>query len=53
MCFMSADQRLPGSIPETRRRRSVTKADRTGIRFSESEWQEVKAAAELHDVPAA
>ena len=24
-----------------------------GIRFSDSEWQEVKAAAELHDVPAA
>ncbi len=23
-----------------------------GIRFSDSEWQEVKAAAELHDVPA-
>jgi len=24
-----------------------------GIRFSDSEWEEVKAAAELHDVPAA
>lgn len=24
-----------------------------GIRFSDSEWREVKAAAELHDVPAA
>ena len=24
-----------------------------GIRFSDSEWQEVKAAAERHDVPAA
>ncbi len=24
-----------------------------GIRFSNSEWQEVKAVAELHDVPAA
>ena len=24
-----------------------------GIRFSDSEWQEVKEAAELHDVPAA
>ena len=24
-----------------------------GIRFSDSEWKEVKAAAELHDVPAA
>ena len=24
-----------------------------GIRFSESEWEEVKAAAERHDVPAA
>ena len=24
-----------------------------GIRFSDSEWQEVKTAAELHDVPAA
>ena len=24
-----------------------------GIRFSDSEWEEVKAAAQLHDVPAA
>ncbi len=69
---MSGDQPLPGSIPETKRRRSVTKTDPTepesgdrptanqgaarrtrGIRFSDSEWEEVKAAAELHDVPAA
>ena len=72
MCFMPTDQPLPGLIPETRRRSSVTKTDRTepesgnsptakrgsarrtrGIRFSDSEWEEVKAAAELHDVPAA
>ena len=69
---MPADQPLPGTIPETKRRRSVEKTDRTepesgdaptanqgaarrtrGIRFSDSEWEEVKAAAELHDVPAA
>ena len=69
---MPTDRPLPGSIPETRRRWSVTKTDRTepesgdnptakrgnarrtrGIRFSESEWEEVKAAAQLHDVPAA
>ena len=24
-----------------------------GIRFSDSEWEQVKAAAEMHDVPAA
>ena len=69
---MPADQPLPGSIPEKKGRRNVTKTDRTepesgdrpivnqgterrtrGIRFSDSEWQEVKAAAELHNVPAA
>ena len=69
---MPTDQPLPGSIPETGRRWSVTKTDQTepesgnsptakrgsarrtrGIRFSDSEWDEVKAAAELHDVPAA
>ena len=69
---MPTDRPLPGSIPETRRRNSVTKTDRTepesgdsptakrgdvrrtrGIRFSDAEWEKVKAAAELHDVPAA
>ena len=72
MWFIPTDQPLPGSIPQTRRRQSVTKTHRTepesgdgptakkggarrtrGIRFSDSEWEEVKAAAELHDVPAA
>ena len=70
--FHARGSAAPGSIPETKRRRSVTKTDQTepesgdgrttnqgaarrtrGIRFSNSEWEEVKAAAELHDVPAA
>ena len=44
------------SEPETRNSSTAKRASarRTrGIRFSDSEWEEVKAAAELHDVPAA
>ena len=42
--------------PESRdrpHRKPGRRASHRGIRFSDSEWQEVKAAAEQHDVPAA
>ena len=46
------DRTEPESGDNPTAKRGDTRRTR-GIRFSESEWEDVKAAAQLHDVPAA
>ena len=46
------DRTEPESGDSPTEKRSSPRRTR-GIRFSDCEWEEVKAAAELHDVPAA